>query len=112
MTGQTFGYLVVRVTGVLLAVLVSGHFAVTHIVTDVAATDASFVAQRWGSALWVAWDGLMLVCAVAHGAAGVWTAVDEYVSLGRRRPWRGLLVGVVSVVFAVGVLVLVIGAMR
>jgi len=106
------GYLTVRVTGVLLAVLVTGHFAVTHIVHDVAATDASFVAQRWGSALWVAWDALLLACALVHGASGVWVAVDDYVTPRRRRPWRALLVGVTAVLFALGAVVLTVGASR
>lgn len=103
-------YLVVRVTGLLLAVLVTGHFAVTHIVNDVAATDASFIAQRWSSVLWVTWDALLLTCALSHGASGVWVAIDDYVRPGRRRPWRSLLVALTAVLLAVGVTVLVIGA--
>lgn len=106
------GYLVVRVTGVLLAVLVTGHFAVTHIVDDVAETDASFIAVRWSSALWVVWDALLLACALAHGASGVWIAIDDYVTPRRRRPWRGFLVAVSSVLFALGAVVLVVGASR
>lgn len=106
------GYLVVRVTGVLLAVLVTGHFAVTHIVDDVAETDASFIAVRWSSVLWVVWDALLLACALVHGASGVWIAVDDYVTPRRRRPWRSLLVALTTVLFALGAVVLVIGALR
>lgn len=112
MTPRTYVYLMVRVTGVLLAVLVTGHFAVTHIVNDVAATDASFIAQRWSSALWVVWDALLLACALAHGASGVWVAVDDYASPCRRRPWRALLVAVTTGVFALGAVVLVIAVIR
>lgn len=108
MSARTFGYLLVRVTGVLLAVLVTGHFVVTHIVTDVADTDASFVTARWGDALWLTWDALLLACALAHGASGIWVAVDDYVSPRRRRPWRVLLVAVTAVAFAIGALVLVL----
>lgn len=111
MSARTFGYLLVRVTGVLLAVLVTGHFAVTHIVNDVAETDASFVAARWGGALWLTWDALLLACALTHGASGVWVAVDDYVSPCRRRPWRVLLVAVTAVVFAIGGLVLVVAGL-
>ncbi|MQA81567.1 MAG: succinate dehydrogenase hydrophobic membrane anchor protein [Streptosporangiales bacterium] len=106
------GYLVVRVTGVLLAVLVTGHFAVTHIVDDVAETDASFVAVRWSSALWLVWDALLLACALAHGASGVWIAVDDYATPRRRRPWRALLVALTTVLFGLGAVVLVVGALR
>lgn len=103
-------YLSVRVTGLLLAVLVVGHFAVTHIVTDVAATDASFIARRWSSALWVTWDALMLTCAIVHGASGIWVAIDDYVHPGRRRPWRSALVALSAVLLALGATVLVLGA--
>lgn len=106
------GYLLVRVTGVLLAVLVTGHFAATHIVNDVAATDASFIAQRWSSALWVTWDALLLACALAHGASGVWVAIDDYARPRKRRPWRALLVAGTTVLFALGAAVLVIAAAR
>lgn len=82
-------FVLVRVTGLALTVLVLGHFALTHIVHDVADTNSAFVARRWSSALWVAWDGLMLASAIAHGAAGVWIAIDDYtpdpVKRGRRR---------------------------
>lgn len=106
------GYLVVRATGVLLAVLVTGHFAVTHIVNDVATTDASFIAQRWSSALWVTWDALLLGCALLHGASGVWVAVDDYVTPRRRRPWRAALVVLTATLFALGAVVLAVSALR
>jgi succinate dehydrogenase hydrophobic anchor subunit len=86
-------YLMMRLTGVLLAVLVTGHLVVTHVVTDVASTDASFIAKRWGSALWVTWDSLMLAAALAHAGAGVWAALDDYARdpALRRRLRRGLV---------------------
>jgi succinate dehydrogenase hydrophobic anchor subunit len=37
--GRLFYYLTVRITGLLLTILVLGHFIVTHITTDVAETD-------------------------------------------------------------------------
>lgn len=70
-------FLVMRTTAVLLAVLVLGHFAVTHLVTDVAQTGSSFVLRRWSSALWLAWDWTMLVAALGHAGAGLWLMIDE-----------------------------------
>ena len=83
----------VRVTGLALAVLVLGHFTLTHIVTDVADADAGYIARRWGSALWLAWDWTMLATALFHGAAGVWIAVEDYSPdpLRRRRLQRALV---------------------
>lgn len=101
--GRALSWIVVRLTGLLLSVLVLGHFALTHIVTDVADTGATFVARRWGTALWLAWDWLMLASAVAHGAAGVWIAIEDYTDAGpRRRTLHALLVVVGVVVFIVG----------
>src|SRR5687767_12125051 len=86
-------FVLVRVTGLALTILVLGHFALTHIVNDVAETDAAFVARRWGSALWVTWDWLMLTAAIVHGAAGVSVAIDDYATDDARRArWRRILV--------------------
>jgi succinate dehydrogenase membrane anchor subunit len=95
-------YVLLRVTGVLLAVLVLGHFAVTHLVTDVAHDDSSFVARRLSSAIWVIWDSAMLGAALAHASAGVRIAVADY-AFGRRRRLlqRGVLV-IALVLFVVG----------
>jgi succinate dehydrogenase / fumarate reductase membrane anchor subunit len=85
---RTLDYVLLRVTGLLLSVLVLGHFAVTHVVTDVADDNSAFVARRLGSALWIAWDSAMLAAALAHGAAGVRIALGDYLG---GRPARKLL---------------------
>jgi succinate dehydrogenase / fumarate reductase membrane anchor subunit len=105
---RPWSFVLVRLTGLALSVLVLGHFALTHIVNDVAETDSAFVARRWDSALWVTWDWLMLVCAVAHGAAGVWVAIDDYTPeiAGRRRRHRVLL-GLSAVALALGTITIV-----
>lgn len=96
-------YLAVRVTGLILAVLVLGHFAMTHVVTDVADADAGFIADRWGSALWLAWDGTMLTAALAHGAAGAWIAIEDYTAdRGRRRRRLAVLAAGTALLLAIG----------
>ena len=94
-------WLLIRVTGLLLAVLVLGHFAVTHIVTDVAETGSTFVAERWGSALILGWDWLMLGAAVLHGAAGLRVIVVEYAP---RTAVRVLTIALVALSAAMAVL--------
>jgi succinate dehydrogenase hydrophobic anchor subunit len=86
-----FTWLMVRVTGLILTVLVIGHFALTHILTDVAETDATFVTARWASALTIGWDWLMLASAVLHGAAGLRVVIGDYAPDRARRPLVGLL---------------------
>ena len=73
-------WLTIRVTGVVLAILVLLHFALTHLLTDVAETGSAFVAERWESGIVAATDWVMLVAAVLHGAAGVWTVLGDYAS--------------------------------
>lgn len=97
-------YLVLRLTGALLAVLVLGHFVVTHFVTDVAHDNSAFVARRLGSALWIAWDATMLAAAVAHGAAGVRLAFADG---GRRRRVDLSVAAASAAVFAVGLAAIV-----
>jgi succinate dehydrogenase hydrophobic anchor subunit len=95
-------YVVVRVTGLLLAVLVLGHFAVTHILTDVGETGSAFVAPRWQSAIVLGWDWLMLASAVLHGAAGLRVIVVEYASPRRVRLLTAALVVLSSSMFLLG----------
>jgi succinate dehydrogenase / fumarate reductase membrane anchor subunit len=105
---RLWSFVLVRLTGLMLTVLVLGHFGLTHIVNDVAETDSAFVARRWGSALWVTWDWLMLATAIVHGAVGVWVAIDDYTPdlAGRRRRQRVLL-GLSAVALSLGTITIV-----
>jgi succinate dehydrogenase hydrophobic anchor subunit len=106
-------FVVMRVTAVLLAVLVVGHFAVTHVVNDVASTGASFAVRRWSSALWLAWDSTMLATALAHAGCGAWLVVDELAPAPRRqRTLHAGLAVVVAVVFAAGATAIAVTAIN
>jgi len=109
---QRAPYLTIRITGVLLAVLALGHFAITHVVNDVATTTSSFVARRWGSALWVIWDGLLLSAALLHAGAGLVAVIRDYRTRPTaRRRWLGALAALVGMLFVIGMSVLVYSAM-
>lgn len=106
-------FLVMRATAVLLAVLVLGHFAVTHVVTDVAQTGSSFVLRRWSSALWLAWDWTMLAAALAHAGAGIWLMIDEQApSAVLRRRLQVATAATVTVLLVVGTTALTIAGAR
>jgi succinate dehydrogenase hydrophobic anchor subunit len=106
-------FLVMRTTAVVLAVLVLGHFAVTHVVNDVAATGSSFVLRRWSSGLWLAWDWTMLAAALAHAGAGLWLLIDEQAPAARpRRLLHAALAGTVVLLLAVGTAALTVAATR
>jgi succinate dehydrogenase / fumarate reductase membrane anchor subunit len=103
-SSRVFTYVLLRVTGLMLSVLVLGHFAVTHFVTDVARDDSAFVARRFSSILWIAWDATMLAAALAHGTAGVRLALADYsADAGRRRFLERCVVSFTVVLFVLGV---------
>jgi succinate dehydrogenase hydrophobic anchor subunit len=102
-------YLLVRITGVALAVLVLGHFAVTHLLTDVANTNAAFIGHRWASAVWVAWDWLMLGAAFSHGGAGLWVIIDDHtVCASARRRRHAVLVCCCGILWLLGTALIVV----
>jgi succinate dehydrogenase hydrophobic anchor subunit len=106
-------FVVMRVTAVALAVLVLGHFAVTHLVNDVAETGSSFVLRRWSSALWLVWDWTMLAAALAHAGTGIWLLIDEQAAALRvRRLLHRALATTVGVLFATGTAVLALAGSR
>lgn len=106
-------YLTVRITGVALAVLALGHFAMTHVAHDVAATGAGFVARRWTQALWVGWDLTMLLCAAAHVGTAMVVVVRDYRSgATSRRRWMAAMLATTSLIVLVGLVALVLGAVR
>ena len=105
-------FLVLRVTALALAVLVLGHFALTHVVNDVAETGSSFVLQRWSSGLWLAWDWTMLAAALAHAGAGIWLLIDEQASAARRRRFQAALGATVAVLLTVGTAAIAVAGTR
>lgn len=106
------GYLTIRVTGVLLAVLALGHFAATHIVNDVAQTGSAFIARRWANPLWVVWDAAMLATALLHGISGLTVMIRDYRPDPRSRTrWVAATTGSALVLFLIGAAALTYSAL-
>ena len=93
-------WLLIRMTGLMLSVLVLGHLVAVHLLTDVARTTSSFVLRRWSTGLWVVWDGCMLTAALAHGAVGVYAVLRDHVRPGTRRTAAALALAVISLILA------------
>ncbi len=92
-----------RLSGLLLLFFALVHFAVTHVVTDVADTDYDFVAERWHNPAWRIFDWMLLVLALTHGLNGLRWIVDDYVRRpGRRKAVKGVLYGLTGVLVVVG----------
>ena len=104
---EKWGWIYMRVSGVVLVVLIFGHLFVNLWVGEgVRAIDFAFVAGKFASPFWIVWDLLLLWLALIHGANGMRTLVNDY-SSGRLRLFLLLALGAATVVLLIlGTLVL------
>lgn len=83
---EKWGWVFMRVSGVLLIVLIFGHLFVNLMVGDgISALDFAFVAGKFANPFWQVWDVLMLWLAFIHGTNGMRTIVNDYVTNARVR---------------------------
>ena len=76
---EKWGWLYMRVSGVVLVVLIFGHLFVNLMIGHgVKALDFAFVGGKWSNPFWQVWDGLMLWLALIHGANGMRTIINDY----------------------------------
>ena len=67
--------------GVLLVVLIFGHLFVNLMLGEgIHGIDFAFVAGKFATPFWQWWDVLMLWLALIHGANGMRTIVNDYVT--------------------------------
>ena len=83
---EKWGWIYMRASGVVLIVLIFGHLFVNLVVGEgVKAIDFGFVGGKWADPFWQWWDVLMLWLALIHGANGMRTIVNDYVTHGGTR---------------------------
>ena len=83
---EKWGWVFMRVSGVLLIVLIFGHLFVNLMVGDgISALDFAFVAGKFANPFWQVWDVLMLWLAFIHGTNGMRTIVNDYVTNAKVR---------------------------
>ncbi|QEO08671.1 succinate dehydrogenase [Protaetiibacter larvae] len=104
---EKWGWIYMRVSGVLLIVLISGHLFVNLLTGEgVRAIDWAFVAGKWADPFWIVWDALLLWLALIHGANGMRTLINDYAS-GRFRTVLLIALGAATAVLLIlGTLVL------
>lgn len=105
---EMYGWVFMRVSGVLLLVLIFGHLFVNLVAGDgVRAIDFGFVAGKWASPFWQVWDLLMLWLAMIHGTNGVRTIVNDYAERpATRLVLKLVLLTAFTVVVVLGTLVI------
>lgn len=78
---EKWGWVFMRVSGVVLVVLIFGHLFVNLMLGEgIHALDFAFIAGKFATPFWQWWDVLMLWLALIHGANGMRTIVNDYVT--------------------------------
>lgn len=76
---EKWGWVYMRVSGVLLVVLIFGHLFVNlYAGRGVSALDFAFVAGKYATPFWQVYDLLLLWFALIHGANGIRTIINDY----------------------------------
>ena len=104
---EKWGWIYMRVSGVLLVVLIFGHLFYNLIFPGkVSILDWAFVAGKLSDPFWVVWDTLLLWFALIHGANGMRTLVNDYAHGRFRTVLLGALAATTVVLLLLGTLVL------
>lgn len=89
---ELYGWLFMRISGLLLVFLVLGHLVIMNILDGgVSRINWGFVAGRWSSPFWRTWDLTTLVLAELHGTNGMRTIINDYAERDQSRFWLKML---------------------
>lgn len=100
---ETWSWLFMRWSGVLLIPLVWIHVAIQDVLVGVHRIDLDYVAMRWASAGWKAYDVALLAFTFAHGMNGLRHVIDDYVlHPGWNKALRWLILVAWAVITAIG----------
>lgn len=103
---EKWGWIYMRVSGVLLVILIFGHLFVNLIAGEgVHQIDFAFVAGKYATPFWQVWDALMLWLGLIHGSNGMRTIVNDYAS---NRMVRRILVWAI---FAAAAVLIILGTL-
>lgn len=105
---EKWGWIYMRVSGVLLLVLVFGHlFSNLMMGEGVSRIDFGFVGGKWATPFWKVWDLLLLWLALIHGGNGMRTIINDYVTKAKTaKVLKGLLFFAVAALIVLGTLVI------
>ena len=104
---EKWGWIYMRVSGAVLVVLIFGHLFINLVAGEgVKQVDFAFIAGKFATPFWQWWDVLMLWLALIHGANGMRTLVNDYVSRPKvRAALKIALVGSTAALIVLGTLV-------
>ena len=104
---EKWGWIYMRVSGVVLVVLIFGHLFVNLVVGEgVKAIDFAFVGGKWSDPFWKVWDVAMLWLAMIHGGNGMRTLVNDYARGPKlRMAFKAAILAAVVILIVLGTLV-------
>jgi succinate dehydrogenase membrane anchor subunit len=107
---ELYAWVFMRVSGVLLVLLVLGHFAIMHVIDGgISRVNFAFVSGRWSNPFWRVYDFAMLTLALLHGGNGLRVIIDDYArSGGRRLAYQALNAAVIGLTWGLGSLTIFI----
>jgi succinate dehydrogenase / fumarate reductase membrane anchor subunit len=94
-----------RLSGLGLFVLVLTHYLIMHVLNDPVQQDSAWIAIRWSSTFWRAFDWTMLMLVLFHAFMGMRTIVADYSRGGLRTLLLSGLYLLALLLFAIGTLV-------
>jgi succinate dehydrogenase / fumarate reductase membrane anchor subunit len=105
---ELYGWMFMRVSGLILVFLVLGHLFIMNILDGgVQRINFAFVAGRWASPFWQVWDLSMLWLALLHGGNGMRTIINDYAERDQTRFWLKMLLYVsTTFIIVLGTLVI------
>lgn len=105
---ELYGWLFMRISGLILVFLVLGHLVIMNILDGgVQRINFAFVAGRWASPFWQVWDLSMLWLALLHGGNGMRTIINDYAERDQTRFWLKMLLYVsTTFIIVLGTLVI------
>jgi len=107
---ETWAWLFMRWSGVLLIPLAWTHVLLNDVLIGVHRIDLDYVALRWAMVGWRVFDAALLAFAFAHGVNGLRHVVDDYVHAPRlNRALKWLMLAVWAAITAVGAIALIGG---
>ena len=104
---EMWGWLYMRLSGILLVVLIFGHLLVNLFLGEgVKAIDFAFVAGKLADPFWIVYDMLLLWFGLIHGANGMRTIINDYARGRLRVVLLGALLVATVILLVLGSLVL------
>lgn len=96
---ELYAWFFMRVSGLFLVLLATGHMFIMHVFNDTLNLDYEFVAARWDTPYWRTFDWLLLALSLLHGTNGLRIVLHDNISNQNLRKFSLSVLYFVSVMF-------------